>query len=307
MGKKHLLKGIIIGLVLAISVSGRAQVFRVLPVYMAKDSLGLPLTTEKKGEVSLESGDASYREIIQTAAFEARKMGGNLIVPIDGRRYTFPSNRKQNFFRAQVYRIEDKDVDFRYMWRTMAIEYPLKYKGPRFEINFGLGSLPFYSTEESSSNRKSHYAGAYPASLGELYHDCYDVHISPTFSTEWAYFLNGRWSLVGSLGFNQARASFFDPHTDACLKSETAYCFDILAGLRLYHRHLSHLNIFSQLMFGAVFHTGGEYLSNNPAVKTFGWQITPIGLSYGSRVYGLMEAGWGTEYLGIRIGAGIKL
>ena len=305
---RFLFKGLLLGLMLVIPISGRCQQPQFFSVYIARDTLGLSSAVEKKGEISLESYEATYREMIRTVGIEARKVGGNLIVPIEGRRYTFPSKRRPNSVRVIVYQVNEKDVDYRYMWRTLAQEHPMKYDGARFEINVGIGSSPYYAFMERPAQRKPDwYSGKSPRSLSELYHDCYDVHISPGWSLECSYYLCGAWSLVGSAGFSQVRASYFDPYSDLLKNSETEYCFDILAGLRLNYHHTKKCHIYSQAKLGALFHTGGEFLSNNENIKMLGWQITGIGISVGSTLYGVAEVGFGTEFFGVRMGVGIKM
>ena len=88
--------------------------------------------------------------------------------------------------------------------------------------------------------------------------------------------------------------------------------FDMLAGLRYKYVHEKNMSIYSQLMFGATFQSKGEYWNRNSfAEKHFGWQVTGIGVTFGSRIYGFTELGWGSEYVailvpGCRVGVGIK-
>ena len=142
----------------------------------------------------------------------------------------------------------------------------------------------------------------------EMYNGCYDAEISPTVSVEWAYNLNRFWSVVGSLGGNRVRASYFDPFNNALLNSETAYMFDVLAGVRYRWEHSKNFSLYSQLQLGGTFNTPAEYWSRNKTSQShIGFQITGLGLTFGSRLFGLAEFGWGTEYFGVAVVTGARV
>ena len=181
----------------------------------------------------------------------------------------------------------------------------------KWEVNVGIGGEAEFATEEFLIGVMDVWYGE-PSSVKEMHRGSYDVSIWPTISINGVYNLDRVWAIVGSFGLNIVKAEYFNPYTDVSTGKETTFMFDMLAGLRYKYVHEKNMSIYSQLMFGATFHSKGEYWNRNSfAEKHFGWQVTGIGVTFGSRIYGFTELGWGSEYVaivvpGCRVGVGIK-
>ena len=240
---------------------------------------------------------------------ETRKAGGN-IMKINYIYEHFP------FYFGFLYDKDEVAADIYYAAPGSAFEnvYKTAVNNPvpqfdmrKFEINVGIGGEALYASEEFLVGVMDvRYSG--PETATEMYNGCYDAEISPTVSVEWAYNLNRFWSVVGSLGGSRVRASYFDPFNNAFLNSETAYMFDVLAGIRYRWEHSKNFSLYSQLQLGGTFNTPAEYWSRNEMAQNhFGFQITGLGLTFGSRLFGLAEFGWGTEYFGVAVVTGARV
>lgn len=268
-----------------------------------------PDSAEYIGSVMVES-QHSYLVKKEWATKEARKAGGN-ILKINSIYDQYP------FETAYVYEMKGAlSADIFYAAPGSAFEnvYKKAVNNPvpqfdmrKFEINVGIGGEALYASEEFLVGVMDvRYYG--PETATEMYNGCYDAEISPTVSVEWAYNLNRFWSVVGSLGGNRVRASYFDPFNNALLNSETAYMFDVLAGVRYRWKHSKNFSLYSQLQFGGTFNTPAEYWSRNKTSQShIGFQITGLGLTFGSRLFGLAEFGWGTEYFGVAVVTGARV
>lgn len=268
-----------------------------------------PDSAEYIGSVMVESQN-SYFVKKERATKEARKAGGN-ILKINSIYDQYP------FETAYVYEMKGAlSADIFYAAPGSAFEnvYKKAVNNPvpqfdmrKFEINVGIGGEALYASEEFLVGVMDvWYSG--PETATEMYNGCYDAEISPTVSVEWAYNLNRFWSVVGSLGGNRVRASYFDPFNNALLNSETAYMFDVLAGVRYRWKHSKNFSLYSQLQLGGTFNTPAEYWSRNKMSQShIGFQITGLGLTFGSRLFGLAEFGWGTEYFGVAVVTGARV
>ena len=181
-----------------------------------------------------------------------------------------------------------------------------------FELNVGIGGEAYFASEEFMMGVMDvWYYG--PESISAMYRNCYDVQISPTLSLGWAYNIHDRLAVVGSFGFNRVSAQYFNPFTNEETSRETCYRFDILVGARFNWVYYREAACYSQLQIGGTFHTPGDYWSRNELSQGhLGFQVTALGLRWGSNLFCFGEWGWGTEYFafflitGIRIGVGYK-
>ena len=244
-----------------------------------------------------------YRTSTIKAANEARRIGGNVI------KITSNDNlHRCNSFTGDILYVGDTD-NLRFFqqyksWRSI----PKK----RFEINVGIGGEALIASDEFLLGVMDVWYDG-PSSVKEMYLGCYDANISATVSFEWAYYLNNRWAIVGSFGGNHVNATYFNPYSGAELNRETLYAFDIMAGVRIRYVSERLVTVYSQVQFGLTFYTPGEYWSRNAtAQKKTAYQITPVGVTFGSNFYGFGEFGWGTEYIavgmitGARVGVGYR-
>ena len=257
-----------------------------------------PADAEVLGELSVDDkrifAETGKYTVIKEAAKETGKAGGNVLNLTE-----ISSNNYRSFY-------------FRSIPVLDAFRSEAYFKMRRWEVNAGIGGEALFATHEFTLGVMDiWYSG--PNTVVDMYGDCYNVDISPTVSIEGVYNLNKRWAIVGSIGGNKVDASFFNPYTDAKIGSETTYMFDILAGARYRYVHQSNMSVYSQLQFGTTFHTKGDYWSRNSQSQNhFGWQVTALGITYGSRLYVFGEFGWGTEYVAIglitggRFGVGYK-
>ena len=281
-----------------------------------------PADAEVLGELSVDDkrlfAETGKYTVIQEAAKETGKAGGNVLnlteITSGGRNALSGTT-----LSGEILYVANPDTlnyyrtyNFRSIPVLDAFRSEAYFKMRRWEVNAGIGGEALFATHEFTLGVMDiWYSG--PNTVVDMYGDCYNVDISPTVSIEGVYNLNKRWAIVGSIGGNKVDASFFNPYTDAKIGSETTYMFDILAGARYRYVHQSNMSVYSQLQFGTTFHTKGDYWSRNSQSQNhFGWQVTALGITYGSRLYVFGEFGWGTEYVAIglitggRFGVGYK-
>ena len=242
----------------------------------------------------------------KAVAKAARRVGGNVIRP------TW-SHKPASFWRSDYYGIEG---DVLYVENPDSLDYSNIYYLPgriadfdyrKFEINVGIGGEPYYAGDEFLIGVMDvWYLG--PESVTEMVEKCYDIDISATVSLELAYNLNKRWAIVGSFGGDRMKVDYFDPFSGSRTGSETGYMFDVLAGVRYRYVHKPNLSLYSQGQLGVTFHTKSDYWRRNElAMNPLGFQITALGITFGNRLYGFGEFGWGTEYVAIGIFTGARI
>lgn len=275
------------------------------------DRVNPPADAEKLGEVTVKDrGDGSGSEKAAVAA--VRKAGGNVLHIRDGYHPPlFTVRPGKTWISGEILYVPFPDSLTGCRWSPPVPRIsPPEMK--RFEVNVGMGGEAFFATDEFLLGVMDiWYLG--PDSAGAMHEMCYDADISATLSVEWCYNLDPYWSIVGSLGGNRVRAKYFNPYTGKAMADETTYMFDILVGGRYRYVHRRFFSVYSQVLLGANFHTCGDYWDRNETAKIpIAWQLTGLGLTFGNRLYGLCEFGWGSEYVavgmitGARVGLGFK-
>ena len=269
-----------------------------------------PADAEVLGELSVNDiriyEQGGQNAVLYQASREALIAGGNVL------NLTEMTNGFKTKIVGEILSVANPDtLEFLRDYRFNPIRPKSSFKMNKWEVNVGIGGEAEFATEEFLIGVMDVWYGE-PSSVKDMHRGSYDVSIWPTISINGVYNLDREWAIVGSFGLNIVKAEYFNPYTDVSTGKETTFMFDMLAGLRYKYVHEKNMSIYSQLMFGATFHSKGEYWNHNSfAEKHFGWQVTGIGVTFGSRIYGFTELGWGSEYgailvPGCRVGVGIK-
>lgn len=278
-----------------------------------KDSI--PANAQIIGSFVAESNNSNYRLMYLKISEKAREAGGN-VVKLDSIYYApFEGFSGKSRLYGDILHIDNTDP-LAFIWEPSntgdVLHLNTKPSPYKYELSIGSAGEPYYAMDVFPFGVMDiWYHGT--GSLEMLNSECYDVLVTPTASVEFAYHINANFAIIGSFGCSQARVTYYDPFTESPKSKEELYMFDLLAGLRLSYYRNDFLCCYSQLQFGATAHTPGTYWNYNEyANSRFGWQVTALGLSFGKRLFGSLEFGWGSEYCAIglvtgsRIGIGYK-
>lgn len=125
------------------------------------------------------------------------------------------------------------------------------------------------------------------------------VDFPPYASIEGLYSFNQKWSAGMSLGYCGFVAKVFN--ADKTEKSSSAVTLiPVTAVGRCNYLSRPAVRLYGSLEAGVMLNISGEF-QVIPAV-----QLNPIGVEFGRSFFGLVEAGVGFNYTGLRVGAGYR-
>ena len=192
----------------------------------------------------------------------------------------------------------------------------------RFEISAGVSSPGFHTWEKGAALNNSYFPEDYKFNkLSDMDGFAYRSTYYPGFSIQAAYKLpdhgfTKKLSILAYAGLNTAGFEKFDYLTNKSLYSETAFKFDLMAGIRLHLITKDHFMMYTQAMVGLQIKDKSHYWDYNHyiAKDPVAIQMTFLGFRFksDSGLCYLAELGTGSEYEfsgmllipGVRIGLG---
>lgn len=127
-----------------------------------------------------------------------------------------------------------------------------------------------------------------------------DIDIPPFYSIEALYSFNARWSVGISTGYTGCVWNIVDKDTRDVHSSSVHSFVPINAIGRCNYLNRPKVKLYGSLEAGVLL-SAGESLGIAPDV-----QLNPIGVEFGSRVFGMAELGVGMNYTGLRLGLGFR-
>ena len=193
----------------------------------------------------------------------------------------------------------------------------------RFEISAGISTPGFHTWEKGVM----FYGGSTPQEysynkLSDMEEYAYRSNYYPGFSVQAAYKLpdhgfTKKLSVLAYAGLNTVGFEKFDYLTNKFLYSETAFKFDLMAGLRMHIITRDHFMMYTQAMIGLQFKDKSHYWDYNNYLAEkdpVAVQVTFLGFRFktNSGLCYLAELGTGSEYEltrtllipGVRLGLG---
>lgn len=270
----------------------------------------IPSNAHIVGSFVAESNNSNYRLMYYNISKRAHGIGSNVIkldsvysAPFEG----FSGKSELSGYMLYI----DNTDSLSFIWSSAKGltgtnsmgTIPSPYK---FEFNLGSAGEPLYAMDVFPFGVMDiAYEGT--SSLEELNSRCFDVLVTPALSAEFVFHINANIALVSYLGCSQAKVTYFDPFSELPTGKESLYMFDFIAGARVSYLRNDYMCCYSQALFGITTHTPGDYWRYNEyADKRFGWQVTALGFSFGKRLFGTVEFGWGSEYCAIGLVTGSR-
>lgn len=128
-----------------------------------------------------------------------------------------------------------------------------------------------------------------------------DIGMPPYFSIDAYYHFNSRWALGVGTGYTGCVWKVVDKDDHSIVHSATFLNFIPLTVIgRCNYLNRPAVKLYGTLEAGGMFTVGGDF-SVVPDV-----QLNPIGVEFGRRFFGMVEAGVGINYFGGRLGVGYR-
>jgi hypothetical protein len=126
------------------------------------------------------------------------------------------------------------------------------------------------------------------------------IDIPPYFGIDIMRNYNSRWSAGLSTGYTGCIWNIVDKDTKAVHSSQ----YITFIPLNVVGRY-NYLSRESVKLYGSL-EAGALLVASNSADVTFNFQVNPIGVEFGKKIFGMVEAGVGMNYIGGRLGIGYR-
>ena len=138
-------------------------------------------------------------------------------------------------------------------------------------------------------------------SADEDSNEALDIEIPPFISVEALYSFNERWSVGINTGYTGCAWKVVNKDTQEMKSYTTLNLIPLTAVGRCNYLSRPAVKLYGSLELGAMFSVGGSQIDVVPSV-----QLNPIGVEFGSRFFGMVEAGVGMHYTGLMAGIGYR-
>ncbi len=178
-------------------------------------------------------------------------------------------------------------------------------KDYRYEVNIGWGYYPTYAITELKSSHD--YIGG---GLDNIYGNYSGKTVTSGLMSADFNIQYRKWFALGmQLNAITIRNTEMSAITDKPVRNFTDFAISVLPYARLTYLNRENLKIYSSVGAGISFNHDAAPLNSyigsyNYVLMRF--QFVPIGIMVGKRVYGMAEAGLGTEFMGYRAGIGYR-
>ncbi len=175
----------------------------------------------------------------------------------------------------------------------------------KYEVNIGWGYYPTYAITELKSNY--HYDAS---GLDDIYGNypgktATSGLMSADFNIQYR-----KWFALGlQLNAITIRNTEMSALTGKPVRNFTDFAISMLPYARVTYLNREYLKMYTSVGVGVSFNHNAAPISNvvgsyNYVLARF--QFVPMGIMVGKRVYGMAEAGLGTEFMGYRVGIGYR-
>ena len=137
-------------------------------------------------------------------------------------------------------------------------------------------------------------------SANEDNNETLDIELPPYFGIDILYNFNSRWSAGLSTGYTGCVWNVVDKDTRAVHSTSYLTFVPVNAVGRCNYLNRPSVKLYGSLEAGVILSVGGGM------DVTFDAQFNPIGVEFGRKFFGMVEAGVGMNYFGGRIGVGYR-
>ena len=137
-------------------------------------------------------------------------------------------------------------------------------------------------------------------SANEDNNETLDIEMPPYFGIDILYNFNSRWSAGLSTGYTGCVWNIVDKDTRAVHSTSYLTFVPVNVVGRCNYLNRPSVKLYGSLEAGVLLSVGGGL------DLTFDAQLNPIGVEFGRRFFGMVEAGVGMNYFGGRVGMGYR-
>lgn len=183
----------------------------------------------------------------------------------------------------------------------------------RYELRIGWGGIPLMDTEvfyDGYSPMLTYDRAFYhPSSMESIYMGYRGIgYMTGIISAEMDINFKHWFALTVGIGVNGAYQDVYDPMTGLKSGCNRGISVSVLPEARFNWLNRSLVRMYSAAGLGIVI--GGKRNMDYGNSEYFlypAFQLTPVGISIGRKVYGFAELGLGTQFMGGMAGVGIRL
>ncbi len=176
----------------------------------------------------------------------------------------------------------------------------------KHEISFSGGYVPgrWFGGYDFSYMKKNDLHNS--PSLNDTYFDAstYEIEKSSlAWSLNYAYNFNKTIALGAVFSYEGGSQSFYRRSDNSLINKENKNILTTMAVFRASWLNRKFIRMYSQIGAGASYSMEGNF---KYPIDHFAFQISPVGISVGKQLYGHLELGVGTVYMGFNIGIGYR-
>lgn len=170
----------------------------------------------------------------------------------------------------------------------------------RYEVRAGWGGFPLW--DAFVFNDASDPAFSSLTTLSSLYADYNgDVYMTGTISTEFVFHFKKWFSLALGMGYNGIFSTTYSSDTGARTGMDCGAVVSFLPQVRFSYLNRDYVRLYSSIGAGMSL---GAFAGSAACMLSF--QMVPIGVTVGKKVFGFFETGIGTQYVGCMAGIGFR-
>lgn len=177
---------------------------------------------------------------------------------------------------------------------------------PKMEVRLGYGGFPLVDVIEYG------YSG-FEDFLGPLFHPSGDLedlyapadgatYMTGNISAEFSWHIKNWLTLAGTLVFDGIYGTTIDPSTGEILSRDRGVTVSIIPTLRFYWANFEKCRLYSSVGLGVMTTNGYHHIKN--VIPTV--QLSPFGITAGTKVFFFAEYSMGLTCLGGQIGVGYR-
>lgn len=174
----------------------------------------------------------------------------------------------------------------------------------RFEVNAGYATFPLFDAMRYSDfGPDEYFEYSWPSySVGSLYADYSGPeYITGVISAEFNVRFKKWFALGTQLNFDSVVRHTYSSMTGARTGNTNCYMFSLVPYARFTYLNKPLVYMYSSIGLGVSMALEPYYMTIYPA-----FQIVPVGVAVGKRLYGFFEIGAGTVYVGCKVGIGYR-
>ncbi len=188
---------------------------------------------------------------------------------------------------------------------SLAQDRDYKKSPYKYEVNIGWGYTPAYTISELEGYRSDGNGG-----LDHIYGNYVGRTVTTGLMSADLNIQYRKWFALGiqinAVAITNTEMSAI---TQTAVRKFTDYAVSVLPYARFTYINRECLKMYTSVGAGIGFNHDADLQSSYNGAFNYvraGFQFVPIGIMVGKRIYGMAEAGLGTEFIGYKIGIGYR-